>query len=164
MSIDSTAPSQPAQPARDPRALYLAALSVAERIVAGAPIVPQSIDTRSYGEWAYGRYGVSVHLRQPADVAAFARWIGAHVATEPRDDGRYITTASGEHHGTPFHAWALHSDAAWIKRQSELAGELADQAHDMYDLNPDSVALVPGCARVGYVTAASDAEGAEVSA
>ncbi|MGW7247758.1 hypothetical protein [Streptomyces decoyicus] len=155
MSIDLTSPDQAGV---DPRSSYLAALSVAEQIVAGAPVVPLSIDTRSYGEWKYGRYGVSVHLRQPADVAAFARWIGAHVTTAPRADGLHITTSSGEYHGTPFHAWALHSDVAWIKRQAEMAGQLAAQAHDMYDLNADSAHVVPGCAPDGYLTATVDAE------
>ena len=155
MSIDST---QPATPATDPRALYLAALSIAEQIISGAPVVPQSLDVRSYGEWKYGRYGISVHLRRPSEVAAFGRWIGAHVTTELRNDGRYSTEAIGEYHGTPFQAWALHTDAAWIQRQEALAGLLADQAHDMYDLDADSAAVLPGCGRVGYVAAAAEAE------
>lgn len=157
MSIDSTVQSQLATPAPDPRALYLAALSVAEEIISSAPVVPQSLDVRSYGEWKFGRYGISVHLRLPSEVAGFARWIGAHVATDPRPDGLYTTAASGEHHGTPFHAWALHSDAAWVQRQQILAGELAAQAHDVYDLDADSAAVVPGCSPYGYL-ATRDAE------
>ncbi|WP_431999265.1 hypothetical protein [Streptomyces sioyaensis] len=146
MSIDSISPEQAGV---DPRSQYLAALSVAEQIIAGAPVVPQSIDARSYGEWKYGRYGVSVHLLLPADVAAFARWIGAHVSTSPRSDGRYTTEAVGEYHGVPFQAWALHSDVAWVKRQTEMAGQLAAQAHTLYDLDTDSSAVVPGCAPYG---------------
>ncbi|MCZ1006387.1 hypothetical protein O1L68_06010 [Streptomyces lydicus] len=146
MSIDSISPDQAGA---DPRSSYLAALSVAEQIVAAAPVVPQSIDTHSYGEWKFGRYGVSVHLLLPADVTAFARWVGAHASTSPRDDGRYTTAAVGEYHGVPFRAWALHSDVAWVKRQTEMAGQLAAQAHALYDLDADSAAVLPGCAPYG---------------
>lgn len=149
MSINFT---HPARVGIDPRSRYLCALSVAEQIVSSSPVVPASLDIRAYGEWKFGRYGISVHLRKPADVAAFARWVGAHVATELRSDGMFQTAAAGEFRGTPFHTWALHSDGAWVARQQERAGELAAQAHEMYDLDADSAHVVPGCVWVGYVT------------
>ncbi|TJZ55578.1 hypothetical protein FCH28_09560 [Streptomyces piniterrae] len=145
----------PARGGTDPRSLYLRALSVAEHLISDSPAIPASLDIRAYGEWEFGRYGLSVHLRKPADVAAFARWIGAHVTTELRSDGMYGTTALGEFRGTPFHAWALHSDGEWLARQTKRAGELAAQAHDMYDLDADSTVVVPGCAPVGYVQSAA---------
>ncbi|MFI2184559.1 hypothetical protein [Streptomyces sioyaensis] len=154
MSIDSTQPDR----AADPRSSYLVALSVAEQIVAGAPVIPQSITANRYDG------GLELHLASPADVAVFARWIGVHVTTT-RTTTKYPfeTGAAGTWHGVGFRAWVMHEDASWVQRQQDQAGELVNQAHDMYDLDADSAAVVPGCVRVGYVTASADSEGVEVA-
>lgn len=144
MSIDSISPDQAGA---DPRSQYLVTLSVAEQIIAAAPVVPQSVTASRYD-------GLQLHLASPTDVAVFARWIGAHVTTT--ETGRkypFETAAVGTWHGVPFRAWVMHSDAEWVQRQQDKAGELAAQAHDMYDLNADSAHVMPGCAPYGCLAA-----------
>ena len=144
MSINSISPDQ----AVDPRSTYLAALSVAEQIIAAAPVVPQSVTASRFDG------SLDLHLAGPAAVVVFARWIGAHVTTS-RTESRYpfLTSTDGTWHGVRFNAWAMHSDAEWVQRQQDKAGELAAQAHDMYDLNADSAHVVPGCAPYGCLAA-----------
>ncbi|MFG2826044.1 hypothetical protein ACGFWI_00950 [Streptomyces sp. NPDC048434] len=156
MSINLT---QPASASADPRSSYLVALSVAEQIISASPVMPNSVTASRYGEWD-GKYGLMLHLASPSDVAVFARWIGAHVVNIAHPEGKYPfeAAATGVWHGCPFRAWVLHTDAAWVQRQQDKAGELAAQAHDMYDLNADSAHVVPGCAPYGCLAAAADAE------
>lgn len=144
MSIDSISPDQAGA---DPRSSYLAALSVAEQIVAAAPVVPKAVAVSRYGRWEIDAFGLDLHLASPTDVVAFARWIGAHVTTKETGlQYPFETRAAGTWHGVPFGVWALHSDAEWVQRQEALAGQLTTQAHEMYDLDTDSSAVVPGCA------------------
>ncbi|MFG2400710.1 hypothetical protein [Streptomyces lydicus] len=158
MSIDSTRLAEQAPPAFEPRAQYLGAFAAAEQMIAGSPVVPSGISVVTYAQWAPDGMGLDVHLRTPSDVAVFARWIGGHVGTTLQADGLLRTSVTGGYRGTPYLAWALHTDAEWVLRQTEQAGELARQAHEYYDLDEDSAAVVPGCGRVGYLAAGADAE------
>ncbi|MFJ1995257.1 hypothetical protein [Streptomyces asiaticus] len=96
-------------PAVDLRDGLMAALSVAEHIAASAPVIPASIDARTYSDPVPRTYGLSVHLRSEQEVRDFAAWVGAEVTTEPRDDGRWKSTVTFEASGVPVQAWALHT-------------------------------------------------------
>lgn len=154
MSYDST---QPERADADPQSSFLVALAVAEQIIAGAPVVPHSVTASRYGQWT-GEYGLALHMASPTDVVRFARWIGAHVTTtQTNTKYPFETWAAGTWHGVPFRVWHMHSDTEWVQRQQDQAGQLALQAHETYDLDTDSAAVLPGCAPYGCL-AAADAE------
>jgi len=123
VSIDLT---EPTPTDTDPRAQYMAALAVAEQLIAYAPALPLSLDVRAYGPWKYGTCGLSLHFASRADVTVFLRWAGAEIESVLREDGMVRTGTpdpGGVYQDVPFEAWALHTGAAPVEQQAAPEAE-----------------------------------------
>jgi hypothetical protein len=91
----------------------MAALAVAEHLVAAAPALPSDIHiTASHFEHAPGTFdrpsGVLLHFHHSVEqVNAFARLFGLVVANRPQGETRVFTFAEGAVSGVPVRAWTL---------------------------------------------------------
>lgn len=93
---------------------HMAALAVAERIVAVSPIVPTGV-TIKCSEVTPDRPSVEVHFyRSPEAVQALAEVLGATATTRPHQatDPRPFTSAELMVSGVPVLAWSLAAPEA----------------------------------------------------
>lgn len=129
------------------RASFTAALSVAEALLIGAPVLPTSVEIQAY-PWTPDSPAVVVYFHdEPDSVRQFAAQFEMPATDTTRPDGSVYTEATGLLCGVQVRAWALLS-AEQVKASVPIpvvtlaearalmgalpmptAGELAEQRH-----------------------------------
>ncbi|MFI8865305.1 hypothetical protein ACIGNW_00075 [Streptomyces sp. NPDC053707] len=131
------------------RASFTAALSVAEALLAGSPVLPSSVELQVY-PWTPATPAVVVYFHdEPDSVRQFAGRFELVATDTTRPDGAVHTEASGLLCGVQVRAWSLLS-AEQVKASAPIpvvtlaeavalmgalpmptAGELAEQRHPL---------------------------------